>query len=233
MNLRILYQDRYMVAVDKPPDILVHRSALSRDRVFLLQQLRDQLGRTLFPAHRLDRATSGILLFALEAEVARQLMTAFAERRVEKHYLAVVRGWPDALGQIERPVREDRNQAHREAESRYRRLATMELPVANRRYPTSRYSLLDLEPLSGRRHQLRIHMERISHPIIGDTTHGDGEHNRIFRQHFGIRRLMLHAQRLCIEHPASGRQLELTAAPRGDFMRLLDRFDWAQAVPPT
>ncbi|MEA5445641.1 pseudouridine synthase [Gammaproteobacteria bacterium AB-CW1] len=230
MEIAILYQDEQLVAVHKPSGLLVHRSPLSRDRVYLLQTLRDQLGRRLYPVHRLDRATSGVLVFAFDAETAHALNQAFTEQRVEKTYLAIVRGWPEPPeGHIDRPVRDDDREAHREAASDYRRLATATLPVANRRYPTSRYALVGLWPKTGRRHQLRIHMERISYPIIGDTTHGDGEHNRIFREHLGLDRLMLHALSLRLPHPAEPDQiLDLRAQPGDQFALALERLGMAE-----
>ncbi|MCP1727714.1 tRNA pseudouridine65 synthase [Natronospira proteinivora] len=227
MNFPILYQDDYLVAARKPADILVHRTALARDRVFMLQSLRDQLGRTLYPVHRLDRATSGVIVFALDSRSAHQLNQAFSEQQVHKQYLAIVRGWPPAQGEINRPVKDDDRAEHRPALSRYRRLAQCELPVPNRRYPTSRYALLELEPMTGRRHQLRIHCERMAYPIIGDTTHGDGEHNRIFREHLGIRRLLLHARTITLPHPAeSTRRLTVSCPPGDQFIDAMIGLGW-------
>jgi len=235
MLLDILYQDDRLVVINKPSGMLVHRTALSRDREFILQLLRDQLGQRIFPAHRLDRATSGVLVFALKSTVARWLNEAFQEQSVKKHYLAIVRGWPEPVsGLIDRPVKDDDRESHREARSRYERLDTRELAIANRRYSSSRYALMKLAPETGRRHQLRIHMERIAHPIIGDTTHGDGEHNRIFREHLEINRLMLHAWSLQLPDPDNtSNSLKFMAPPPEEWCHALDYLGWSlQGIDP-
>ena len=230
MAFEILYQDQQMVAVNKPANMLVHRTALSRDREFLLQGLRDQLGQRLYPVHRLDRATSGVIVMGLDSESAHELNTSFSEHRVRKRYLAIVRGWADAKGSIDRPVKDDERSEHREAKTDYERLAKCELPIANRRYPTSRYSLLALHPITGRRHQLRIHCERMAHPIIGDTTHGDGEHNKLFREHFDVHRLLLHAEAICLPHPADGQKMiNITCPPTGEFLHVLKATGMSEA----
>ncbi len=142
--------------------------------------------------HRLDKGTSGVLLFALDAGVARRVADAFAAGSIRKQYLAVVRGWPDERGVIEQPlvpIDDDRaprtSNVARDARTRFVRLATAELPRRVDRYPTTRYALLELEPTTGRRHQLRRHLAHVSHPIIGDSTYGKGAHNRLFRELFG------------------------------------------------
>lgn len=229
MEFEILYRDSDLVAVNKPTDMLVHRSHLARDRQVVLQGLRDQLGQRLYPIHRLDRATSGVLVFALDPEAASTLSHSLASDAAHKVYLAIVRGWPDpASGRIDRPVRDDDRQSHREAITEYRCLETAELPIPNRRYPQSRYALVALSPKTGRRHQLRIHMERVAHPIVGDTTHGDNDHNRIFRDELGLKRLMLHAWHLRLPHPRiPGRELTITAPPGDRFAAALDRLGWS------
>ncbi|MDQ2070008.1 pseudouridine synthase [Natronospira bacteriovora] len=230
--LEILHHDQWLVAVNKPPGMLVHRSHLSRERHVILQRLRDQLGQRLYPVHRLDRATSGVLLFALDPKTANSLTTTFGEGRADKAYLAVVRGWPEPeTGHIDRPVRDDARESHREARTDYRRLALVEMPFSNRRHDTSRYALMQLEPETGRRHQLRIHMERIAHPIIGDTTHGDGEHNRLFRQHLDCHRLLLHASALTLAHPVEqDKTLALQAPLRGEFSDVIQTLGWRDAL---
>lgn len=231
MEFEILYRDSDLVAVNKPADMLVHRSRLARDRQVVLQDLRDQLGQRLYPIHRLDRATSGVLVFALDSDAASILSASLASDAAYKVYLAIVRGWPNpASGRIDRPVRDDDRQDHREAVTDYRCLETAELPIPNRRYPQSRYALVALFPKTGRRHQLRIHMERVAHPIVGDTTHGDNDHNRIFRDELGLRRLMLHAWQLKLPHPrVPGRELTITAPPGDRFTAALDRLGWSLA----
>jgi len=228
LSFDILFQDQYLVAARKPAGMLVHRTALSRDRTFMLQGLRNQLGKTLYPVHRLDRATSGVIVFALDSRSAHQLNRAFGEQGVGKEYLAIVRGWPPEKGEIDRPVKDDERAEHRPALTRYRRLAQCELDIPNRRYATSRYSLMSLEPVTGRRHQLRIHCERMAYPIIGDTTHGDGEHNRIFRDQLDIQRLLLHARALTLPHPVHpGHSLRISCPPGDQFAQAMDRLGWA------
>lgn len=241
--LTILFQDQHLVAIDKPAGLLVHRSMIDRrERRFALQMLRDQIGQRVYAAHRLDRGTSGVLLFALSSAVARSLGTMFEQRQVDKRYIAVVRGHPPPSGEIDHPLRrivdpaEHASAAASEAPaqdacSRYRRLATIELPYRVDRYPTSRYALLELEPLSGRRHQLRRHLKHISHPIIGDATYGKGRHNRLFQTLFACDRLLLASTELRLTHPVTGAPLQLTAPLSKDFARLLGRLGWAAAVP--
>ncbi|BAN69874.1 pseudouridine synthase [endosymbiont of unidentified scaly snail isolate Monju] len=229
MSLPILYLDDHLVAIHKPSGLLVHRSPLSRDRVFALQQLRDQLGRRVWPVHRIDRATSGVLLFALDPATTQALAGQFERHEVEKEYRALVRGWTDKEGVIDHPVRDEEGHGRPQpAITRYRRLHRVELPEPVDRYPTSRYSLVAVTPLTGRRHQIRRHFKHISHHLIGDTTHGNGRHNRFFRERFGIHRLMLTAQRLCLTHPVSGERLCLNALPEPEWLRLFDTFGWKQ-----
>jgi tRNA pseudouridine65 synthase len=208
----------------------VHRTALdSRATAFAVQRLRDQLGRPVYPAHRLDRATSGVLLFALEPAVHARLAAAFEAGEVAKRYLAIVRGWPaealtidHALSRLE----EDAPGAARPARTRLTRLATAELPLRVDRYPTSRYALVELEPLTGRRHQLRRHLRHVDHPIIGDTTYGQGRHNRLFRERFGSTRLLLHALSLRLRHPLTGDWLSIVAPPPADFAAVAAALGW-------
>lgn len=225
--LRILYQDEHLVAIDKPAGMLVHRSPISRDRVFVLQTLRDQLGRRVFPVHRLDRATSGVLLFGLDPGSARALVAQFEQQTVGKRYLAVARGWVDDSGHIDHPVAdEEGNGVPQAAVTRYHRLARIELPFAVDRYPSARYSLVAVEPLTGRRQQIRKHFKHISHHLIGDTTHGNGRHNRFFRERYAVHRLLLMAERLRFVHPASGQPLVLLAPPDPQWQTVLTLFDY-------
>ena len=225
--------------VDKPSGLLVHRSPIDRhERRFALQMLRDQLGRRVYPAHRLDKGTSGALAFALDREMATALGDAFAGREVKKTYLAVVRGWPAESGLIDQQLAAVRDEyalpaedTAKPAQTAFRRIATIELPVRVDRYPTSRYALLELRPQTGRRHQLRRHLAHVSHPIIGDSTYGKGRHNRLFAELYGVRRLMLACTGLRFRHPASGELLVIRAAPGEEFESLAATFGWPP--PPT
>ncbi len=234
MTLEIVYRDPHLVAIHKPAGLLVHRSPVDRRETrFALQLLRDQLGQRVYPVHRLDKPTSGVLLFALSSDIARALASQFEAQQVEKNYLAIVRGFPPEAGTIDHPIRDDpdpraglQRGPPREALTRYQRLGTVELPRAVDRYPTSRYALVALQPSSGRRHQLRRHMKHIGHPIIGDAKHGKGVHNRFFAAEFGAGRLLLACTRLALHHPVTGATLTLAAPPEGVFRELLARFGW-------
>ena len=234
--LTVLYRDEQLVAIDKPSGLLVHRSDVDRHETrFAVQLLRDQIGRRVHPVHRLDRGTSGVLLFALDVESARSLGRQFEAGEVAKRYLAVVRGWPPETGRIDHALTrdaEDRAPAAtpQEACTLFRRLATVELPHAVDRFPTSRYALVGLEPRTGRHHQLRRHMKYIAHPIIGDATHGKGVHNRFFAAEFGASRLLLACVGLDIRHPASGAPVTLRAAPGDAFATVLQRCGWQPAA---
>ncbi len=233
MALSILYRDDRLIAIDKPPGLLVHRSDIDRHETrFAVQLLRDQVGRRVQPVHRLDKGTSGVLLFAFDAETARELGKQFETNAVQKQYLAVVRGWPPESGVIDAPLlrRHDDYGAAVSTEAqpavtRYRRLATIELPFEVEGFPTSRYGLVELEPLTGRRHQLRRHLANIAHPIVGDATYGRGRHNRFFQQQFGCRRLLLMCAGLRFRHPSAD-EVCIRAMPTGEFADLLDRFGW-------
>lgn len=236
--LPILYRDDRLVVVNKPSGLLVHRSPIDRHETrFAVQMLRDQLGRHVYPVHRLDKGTSGALAFALDREMAAALAAAFAGHEVVKTYLAVVRGWPEESGLIDHGLAAVQDEyalpaepVPRPARTTYRRLATVELPLRIDRYPTSRYALVELHPETGRRHQIRRHLAHVSHPIIGDSTYGKGRHNRLLADLYGVRRLMLACTGLAFRHPASGQALGIAAAPGGEFERLAAGFGWR--LPP-
>lgn len=225
MTLTLLYQDEHLVAIDKPAGLLVHRTQLAAgEDEAALQLLRDQLGRTVWPVHRLDRGTSGVLLFALSAEIASLLGAMFEQGRMDKRYLALVRGWPgDDEGLIDHPLARDpelpsAGQPMLEARTRWRLLQRLEWPlVTDPRFATTRVALLEAEPLQGRRHQIRRHLKHIAHPILGDATHGKGPLNRAVATLLGLQRLWLHARELRLIHPVTGTALVLEAAPGPDW----------------
>ena len=227
--LTILFRDDWLVVVDKPAGLLVHRSPVdARETRFAVQILRDQLGRYVYPVHRLDKGTSGALVFALDPAAARVMSEAFAGATVGKSYLALVRGWPDGYGEIDhslRLVEDDVLPAGRSepqsARTSYERLATFEIPYRVDRYPTSRYALLRLSPHTGRRHQLRRHLAHLSHPIVGDSTYGKGAHNRLFARLYGVRRLLLACVRLEFPHPVTRQPLRVLAPLARDFADVL------------
>ena len=187
--------------------------------------LRDQLRQKVWPVHRLDRATSGVLLFALDAETAAAVGRQLMARTVEKRYLAVARGFTDPVGRIDYPLSTGDRRQDQPACTDYRRLGTLELPIAIGRYPSARYSLLSVWPRTGRTHQIRRHFKHVFHPLIGDTTYGEGRHNRLFRVEFGCHRLLLHAVEMRLQHPWAGRNLVLQAPLSGDFEKIGARFE--------
>lgn len=226
--LRVIYQDEHLVAIDKPDGLLVHRSRISRDHVFALQLLREQVGRFVYPVHRLDRPTSGVLVFALSPEAAARFCAEISSRRVRKRYLAVVRGYTPEAGTIDHPLPDEEAGPDQDARTVFRRIAAAEIQVPIPPNPTARVSLVEVEPESGRMHQIRRHFRHISHPVIGDTQHGDGRHNRLFRDRFAIRRLLLHALSIEFAHPASG-ALTLISAPLPEEMsELFRRLGWPE-----
>lgn len=230
--LSILYRDDELIAINKPSNLLVHKTELDFfETEFALQQLRDQIGQHVYPIHRLDKATSGALLFALNSEMARLMSDAFATRQVDKRYLALVRGWPAEAGVIDHPlsIRQDDvdprtpidHKAPQQATTQYQRLAQFSLDWAVDKYPTSRYALLALTPITGRRHQIRRHLKHLSHPIIGDSTYGKGRHNRAFAEAFEVDRLLLACTGLAFTHPRSQQKISLNCPLTGDFAHVL------------
>ncbi|WP_372986635.1 pseudouridine synthase [Marinobacter sp.] len=229
-----LYRDEQLLVVHKPAGLLVHRSPIDKHETeFALQYARSlNGGEHVYPVHRLDRPTSGVLVFARDPETARSLGLAMMSGEVSKTYLAMVRGWPPVEGEIDHPLREEpedrrlkgQEQPVRDARTRYRSLATTEIPVAIEKYPTSRYAMVELYPETGRKHQLRRHMKHISHPIIGDANHGRGRHNRYFAERFGEGRLMLAATRMAFAHPVTGNPMIFDAPLEPSFLQMMSIF---------
>jgi tRNA pseudouridine65 synthase len=230
--IEIVYEDDALLAVNKPAGLLVHRSQIAADESdFLLDRLRDQIGSTVYLAHRLDRATSGVVLLAKSREIAGELGRAFMARSVCKRYLAVVRGWPDAQGLIDYPLPDVRERSPRKsALTRWRTLATATVPIALGKYPEQRYALIEALPETGRYRQIRKHLHHVSHHVVGDTSHGRGDHNRLWRMHFGMHRMLLHAWQLELIHPVSGVAFTLCAPPDETWQRVLAMLGWEAAL---
>lgn len=225
-ELSVLYRDRYYVAVYKPAGLLVHRTRIAAGEQFAMQLLRDQLGCWVYPVHRLDRPACGVLLFALQPESARRMVRLFEQRTVVKSYLVVARGYTAAAECIDYPLQEEPGRARQSAVTCYRRLRQVELPFAVGRYPSARYSLLRVVPETGRRHQIRKHLKHIFHPVVGDTTHGDGAHNRFFRRHFECGRLLLMAASLSFRHPFGDTEVHIQTGPDTEIEQLFGRLGW-------
>lgn len=225
----ILYEDPYLVAVHKPAGLLVHRNAHTRHEPALLQILRHQLGKPLFPVHRLDRPTSGLMVMALDPQAARSLAGQFAARQVEKAYLAVVRGFLPQCGYVDAPLLSPSGQPQ-SARTEFTRLETAEIPEPVGRYATARYSLAHIEIQTGRRHQIRRHLAHIRHPIIGDVLRGDGRHNRFFREYFGLHRLLLASTSLRFTHPASQEKMLLTCPLAQEMLSIISMLNWTTSL---
>ena len=236
-HIEILFEDDDVVAIHKPAGLLVHRSYLARrERFFAMQLTRDKVGCHVFPVHRLDRPTSGILLFAKSSEMANALCEQFAAHSIGKEYLAIVRGNMHEAATLDYPLKEelddvadkdvDPNKAAQDAVTSYKPLLNSEIPFASGRYATSRYALVHLSPHTGRKHQLRRHMAHLRHPILGDTTHGDGKQNKFFREHFGINRLWLIAKKLSFNHPRTGERVAVETELEQEWLTLFDELGW-------
>ncbi|HEY7884706.1 MAG TPA: pseudouridine synthase [Cellvibrionaceae bacterium] len=239
--LEIVYRDDDLVAINKPAGLLVHKSPIDRHETrFAIQLLRDQIGQRVYPLHRLDKPTSGVLLFALSPGIAAQVSSHW-HTEVHKTYVAIVRGLAPDTAEIDHPIsyqaddyvkRPEKQPAAQPARTQILRLANIELPNAVDKYPSSRYSLVQCKPLTGRRHQIRRHLKHISHPIIGDAKHGKGKHNRFFAENLQAPGLLLSAVQFTLPHPVSGAVLIINAPLRGSMAYIINRFDWHQAIHP-
>lgn len=215
--LDILYQDEYLIAINKPHDLLVHRSPIAADvEVFALQILRDQIGKKVYPVHRIDRKTGGVLLFAFDKSTEVAMQQQFANGEVKKKYLAVVRGYTPDSQEIDYPLKKE-NGVSQNAFTVYTTLGRTEIPVPFGGHATSRYSLIEAEPTTGRMHQLRKHLAHVYHPIIGDRTHGCNKQNKLFKEKWEMTTMLLHASQLDFHHPISKVQVTITALPQQSF----------------
>ena len=230
--LPIIYRDEHIIAVNKPSGLLVHRSMIDRHETeFAMQIVRDMVDQHVYTVHRLDKPTSGVLLFALSSEVARLLSEQFTEQTITKTYHALLRGWTEdqhidyalkeKLDKIaDKKARQDK--AAQSAQTDLKVLHRYTYPVAVGRYPQARLSWVELSPHSGRKHQLRRHMAHIRHPIMGDTSHGDGKQNKFMRQTFNFNDLALINSKMQLVHPVTQQSLSLDAPLSSELVQLLD-----------
>jgi tRNA pseudouridine65 synthase len=224
--LEIIYRDEHLIAINKPHGLLVHRSSIAADASeFALQLLRDQIGTKVNPVHRIDRKTGGILLFAFNKDVEIAMQKAFMENQVSKKYLAIVRGHTLDAEDIDYPLRKE-NGTLQDAFTSYTTLKRAELDIALGKHPTSRYSLVEAVPTTGRMHQLRKHLSHIFHPIIGDRTHGCNKQNKLFLEQWEMTTMLLHASQLAFIHPITGEEVKIQAALQPEFARVMEIMGW-------
>jgi tRNA pseudouridine65 synthase len=224
--LQVVYQDDYIVAVNKPHGLLVHKSSIANDASeFALQIVRDQLGKHVYPVHRLDRKTGGLLIFALDEESLKLMQQLFIKHNIQKKYLAVVRGFTPESGIIDYPLKKE-NGTIQEALTIFRTLKHTEIDIPSGKHQTSRYSLVETEPRTGRMHQLRRHFAHIMHPIIGDRPHGCNKQNRIFKERWNMTTMLLHAAEVRFNHFITGKEIQIKAPLHEEFQSALSIFNF-------
>ncbi|MFN0174994.1 MAG: pseudouridine synthase [Saprospiraceae bacterium] len=230
----ILYSDHHFVAINKPPGILMHRTRISEDNVFVVQLLRDQIGQRVYPVHRLDRATSGVLIFGKNAEASGLLGEQVMDKTVEKKYLAIVRGWVPETGTVDYALDDpDSGRGPLQAITHFKRLGTSEInhPIGLR-HKTARFSLIEAQLETGRRHQIRKHFAHLRYPVIGDKRHGDVKHNSYFRDVFDLHRMFLHSMLLSFRHPYTNEQISISAPVDDVFESTLHLLELHEFCPP-
>ncbi len=236
-KLEILYQDEYLVAVNKPAGLFVHRSYMDKDEIyFALQLIRDQIGQYVYPVHRLDRPTSGVLLFALSAEIARLMGQIFTDKTIQKTYYALTRGHLLGNETIDYPLKEkldklgdknvSRDKEPQQAQTAYESILTASLPISLGKFDSVRYSLIKLRPSTGRRHQIRRHLAHLRHPVIGDINYGDNKQNPFFTEYFGFKRLMLIAKKLDFVHPITIENISIEVEFDQQWLNVFDKLAW-------
>lgn len=231
MEISICYQDEYIIAVNKPNNVLVHRSYMARnmdDELTLIDLLHNQLDFKLYPIHRLDRKTSGLLLFAKKREYVSLFQDLFKNNEIQKTYHALVRGFIPELGTIDSPVKGRDSKVYKEALTEYKKLRDVCVDIPVHPYEISRYSLVELRPKTGRLHQLRIHMNKISHPIVGDVKYGDRYHNRMFESEFNCAQMFLHASILELKHPCTNEKIKISAVLPDHWGKVSKVFNWSE-----
>ncbi len=215
MNIEVVFEDESLIVVNKPNNLLVHASYYARNikEPSLIDRLKEQVNTKLYPAHRLDYKTSGIIVLAKSSEMAGQLQKQFENQTIKKTYIALLRGFVAEEGIIETPVKNPENGKYKEAKTHYEKFESIEVDIAVQPYDKSRYSLVEFYPETGRMHQLRIHANKISHPIIGDHKYGNRHHNKMFKEELGFDLMFLHAYQLAVEHPKTGEFIQFQASP--------------------
>ena len=229
----IIYKDEYLVAIHKPAGLLVHRSPIDKHETqFAVQITRDAIGQKVYPLHRLDKPTSGLLLFALDSDTARLMGEQFMNHSIQKTYHAICRGWTDESGHIDHALKYKRdkiadkhkkdNDTPQEAITDYRRIATTTVDHTIGKFDQQRYSYIELSPKTGRKHQIRRHLNHINHPIIGDVKYGDRHHNHFFYDRLERHRLYLAATKLKFKHPITETETLIEAPLEKSFTQALE-----------
>ncbi|MFA9391886.1 MAG: pseudouridine synthase [Prolixibacteraceae bacterium] len=221
MELEIIYRDEHLVAINKPHGLLVHKSWIAADaKEFAIQILRDQIGQRVTPVHRLDRKTSGVLLFALNDEANKAMNALFEATMVRKTYHALVRGFTLDSEKIDYPLKKE-NGNLQDAITNYRTLERVEVPVVLGLHQTQRYSVCEIRPETGRMHQIRKHFDHIRHPIIGDRPHGCNKQNKLFKEKWEMNTMLLHASKIEFIHPFTGEMMVISAKIQTEFERTM------------
>lgn len=229
MDITIIYEDEYILGVSKPNNVLVHHAHHSRNisnEDSLLQLIFKKTGIKVYPIHRLDRKTSGIILLSKQKEFVSSFQELFTTKKIQKTYYGVVRGFSPVEKKIDSPVKGRDAKVHKEALTLLKTLENITLEIPVKPYDTSRYSLVEMYPKTGRMHQLRIHTNKISHPLIGDTKYGDKNHDLMFEKKWGFKNLFLHAGKLIFNHPFTSKEIILIAPFPKDWISLFDKFSW-------
>jgi tRNA pseudouridine65 synthase len=233
VELEIIYQDKNLVAINKPHDLAVHQSYyVGNADAFAVQELRDQLGQYVYPCHRIDRKTGGVLLFALNKEYNSLLQQQFSEGLIEKKYLAIVRGYTEDKGMIDYSLKNEKEKVQ-EALTHYKTIDRVEVSMPFGKHETSRYSLVEVSPKTGRLHQIRKHLAHILHPIIGDRPHGCNKQNKLFKEKFEMTTMMLHAAELSFYHPDTKEEVLITANLQNEFIRMIGELGFRSHINKT
>ena len=233
MSLEIIFEDDYFICVNKSNNVLVHHAYHSRnvaDEDSLLQLINNEIRLKVYPIHRLDRKTSGIILLAKQKEFVSKFQELFSNNEIQKTYYAVVRGFSPDTKIIDSPVKGRDAKVHKEALTHLKTLEKITLDTPVKPYDSSRYSFIELLPKTGRMHQLRVHSNKISHPIIGDPKYGDKNHNIMFEENFSCKNLFLHAGKLDFTHPFTVEKLTLKASFPTDWIKLFKEFSWSNPL---
>ena len=221
-KLEIVFDDMHIIGINKPPNIAVHKSkVVGNQDVFVLQLLRNQVGYKVYPIHRLDSKTSGVLLFAKSSQDVANFQQLFYTKNIKKDYLAIVRGFFPEKQTLDYGLKTEDGKIQ-EAITSFSLINKYELPIPFGKHSSSRYSLISCAPLTGRTHQIRRHLAHLNHPIIGDRPHGCNKQNKLFKERWDMYSMLLHAKSVSFIHPITNQKMHIEAKVSGEFKRMLD-----------